>query len=205
MVPFQTDKPIDPGSNYISVMTAMLRVIKLSTNDYVCANRAVAPFAVKQTRWISSTPAQRDNLGKAAAAFVLVYEKDISLNRRTLDLLRSKLPYDPIEYIDRISTLQVEREENFHQLPNLVTLTLLSLIDLRPTDVKGNFIQPTSTEKGHTTRITLTKQQKQEMLDFIATSFPNLSNGTPKDKLTMTESMAGVYLVLLDGHFCLDE
>ena len=53
--------------------------------------------------------------------------------------------------------------------------------------------------------MTLTKLEKKDMSDLIAERFPNLSNGTPKNKLTRPESMAGVFLVLLDGHFCSDE
>ncbi len=188
-----------------ALLTAMMRGTKLSTNDYICARQAVAPFAAKQARWQLATLEQQENLRIAAAALAKIYDIHISLNDRVLYLLRSKTPFDSVEFSDKISTLQVEREENWSQLTNPVTIVLLSLIDLRATDENGTFIHSSDPSAGYTRRLTITKQQKEEILVQLRACFPNLSNATPKDQWTMPESLANAYTTLFENHLCSNE
>jgi hypothetical protein len=58
---------------------------------------------------------------------------------------------------------------------------------------------------GHTTRLVITKDQKQSLLKFIGDHFPEFKDGTPKEKWTDPAKTAQMYFKIFEGRKCADE
>lgn len=85
-------------------------------------------------------------------------------------------------------------------------MALMLLVDHRGTDDQGNFLPPDADPKtGHTYRITVTKAQKQAIVDWTNEHFPELSDGTPTDKLSDPAKTAQLYLKFFAGHMASDQ
>jgi hypothetical protein len=197
MTPEQADE-----ATPVAILTAMLRALKNSTNDFICAKRVVQPFNIK-----SSDEGTRT----AAAYLTMVYDQHIDLNNRALDLLKkvnsSNDPAIAVKFADEISTLQVARDQRWSDLTMPTTMALLQLVDSRPTDKDGNFLPDTKAnrEKGKNMRFAITAEQKQSLLDWVSEHFPELAK-SPKTKLSAPASFAGIYVDFLNGgRKCSDE
>jgi hypothetical protein len=59
------------STNPLSFTTALMRITKLSTNDFICAKRSVKPFDADQTG---------ENIKTAASFFGVVYDGHIGIN-----------------------------------------------------------------------------------------------------------------------------
>lgn len=105
------------ADNPITLLTAMMRSAKISTNDFICAKRSVEPFASATTRLNSVTNEQRDQIRTAARFDMVVYDQHIEINDRMLKLLKNNLEkFNSVELSDQISTLQVERGQRWNDL-----------------------------------------------------------------------------------------
>lgn len=194
--PGETETPL-------STVTSMMLAIKNSTNDFVCAKRAVQPFNVKSSG---------DNIQTTAEFLMVIYDQHIALDQKMLNIVKNLGNLNQADFLmkmaDQMSTLQMERQQRWADLVPAVTLTLGLLVDLRPTDDDGNFIPPTeiNLKQGKTKRFAITKAQKQALLDWIAERFPEFSDKTPENQWTPPASAARSYLDFLnDGRKCSDE
>jgi hypothetical protein len=190
-----------------STLTAMMRGTKLSTNDFICAKGLLEKYTSSKTRLTEATASQEENIRTAANFAVMVYDQHIDINRRMLDLLK-KMPTNsnPAELSDQISTLQVERGQRWSDLVTPTTMAVMMLVDMRPTDDDGNFIQTTNPEVGHTKRLVITKKQKQELLDWANEHFTEFQDGTPQDQWSDPAKTAKLlYTKVFDGRKCSDE
>lgn len=185
-------------------LTSILRAIKNSTNDFICAKRAVHPFTGK-------TPDEKDPISVAAPYFFMVYTAHIDINNRGLALLKKINSADAknvaVTFDDEISSLQVERDQRWADLNAATTLTLMQLIDMRPTDEAGNFLPDTKEnhENGKTMRTTITKAQQRELLDWITQHFSEFAE-TPEKKWSAPAQMAHRYVEFLTSkRRCSDE
>lgn len=186
----------------VESLTAMLRAIKSSTNDFICAKRAVEPFAATKPD---------DPSEVAASYFVMVYTAHIDINNRGLALLKKINSPDTkdvaVTFADEISTLQVERGERWADLTVPTMIALMQLIDTRPTDDAGHFLPDTkeNREKGKAMRYTITRAQKRELLDWINEHFSEFA-GTAEKDWTAPAQMAHHYTEFLTGNrLCSDE
>lgn len=174
------------AENIFSFVTAMMRIGKMSTNDFLCAKRPLRPF---------TTTKSDDNVRTAAALMMVVYDAHISINERMNALLKNLGTTDQGELMDQISTLQVERSQRWSDLVQPTTLVLMMMVDLKRTDVPGK-----------TTRLVITKAQKQTLIAWIDEHFPEFKNGTPKDQWSDPARTAELYIKMLEGgRKCADE
>jgi hypothetical protein len=190
-----------------STLTAMMRSTKVSTNNFLCAKKSVERYASAKTHLTDATASQQESVQTAAEFAVMVYDQHIDINRRMLDLLK-KMPTNssPAQLSDEISTLQVERGQRWADLVTPTALALMVLVDTRPTDDDGNFIQTTDPNVGHTKRLVITKKQKQELLDWSNEHFTEFQDGTPQDQWSDPAKTAKLlYTKLFDGRKCSDE
>jgi hypothetical protein len=171
-------------TNPLSFTTALMRITKLSTNDFICAKRSVKPFDVGQSG---------ENIKTAASFFGTVYDEHININQRMIDLLQKMDSISEGERANEISTLQVERGERWADLVQPTGLALMSLVDVERSD------------KGKTNRLFITKVQKKALLDWAREHFPEFKNGTAKDKWADPAKTAELYFTFLNGHKGSDE
>jgi hypothetical protein len=193
------------ADNPVTLLTGMLRGFKLSTNDLICAKRAVHPFTSKPALH-ALTADQRDHISLAATSLIAAFDKKITLNDRAQKLLKKQLVGgDTAEFSDQLSTLQVESGEVWNDLIPPVAMSELLLIDQRPTDENGNFIKTSNPDEGYLKRLVMTKAQKQAFLDWMNEHFPELNNGTPQEKIADPAKTAQMYLKVFEGRKCSDE
>lgn len=203
----RTREPDESADNPLTLVTGMMRDFKLSTNDFICAKRAVQPFTNKAAL-SSLTPDQRKNIATAAAFMVSTYDKKIAINDQVLQLFKKLVGNgngNMAQFSDQISTLQVEGDQTWGDLVVPVAMSASLLVDLRATDENGNFIQTTDPNVGQTRRLVMTKAQKRALLDWINEHFPELKDGTPEDKIADPAKTATLYLKVFDGRLCSDE
>jgi hypothetical protein len=170
------------SDNYFSYITALMRITKTSTNDFICAKKSVKPFSVK---------AAGENMGTAAEFFAITYDEHIRINQRSIDVLKKLDSTKQSELMDQISTLQVERGQRWADLVKPTVLALALLIDLKHAD-----------ENGKASRLTITKAQKQTLLDWANEHFPEFKNGTPKDQWSDPANTANLYFTFFEGRKC---
>jgi hypothetical protein len=174
------------ATNYLSLVTAMMRATKASTNDFICAKRSVAPF---------TGPPNDENTRIAASALALTYDAHIDINQRGIELLKKLDSTNQGELADQLSTLQVERDQRWSDIVQPTAMALLSLIDPNHTDDNGN-----------TDRLIVTKAQKEELLAWAGEHFPEFKNGTPKDKWSDPTKTAELFIMFFKkGRKCSDE
>jgi len=192
--------------NPFSLVTASMRGTKISTNDFICAKRSVQRFVSPKTQLRSATAFQKDNIRVAARFAVVVYDAHIDINRRVLALLKKQsTKFNQVEFSDQISTLQVERGERWADLIPATAMAVMMLVDERPTDEDGNFITATDANPGQTRRLTITKEQKKMLLDWIDEHFKEFKDGTPESEWSDPAKTARLYLKLFEGRKCSDE
>jgi hypothetical protein len=171
------------SDNMWSLMTGMMRVTKTSTNDFLCAKHSLRPFTVKGN----------DGMKTVAEFLMVVYDAHISINTRMIELLKKMDNLGP-DFADSVSTLQVERGQRWADLVQPTTLALMMMVDVKRTDVPGK-----------TTRLAITKEQKQSLLKFLDDHFPEFKDGTPRDKWTEPAKTAEMYFKVFEGRKCSNE
>jgi len=170
--------------NWFSFLTAMMRITKTSTNDFICAKRSILPFAVGQSG---------ENITTAAQFVALVYHAHIDINQRALEVIKKMDSLGQAELSDQLSTLQVERDQRWAALVQPTTMALLSLVDQKR--IENNTLP----------YLVVTKAEKKSLLDWANERFPEFSNGTPRDKWSDPAKTANLYFGLLNGRKCADE
>jgi hypothetical protein len=171
--------------NYFSWMTAMMRINKTSTNDFICAKKTVRPFLAKEAGEDTNTTAE---------FFIITYDQHIDINDRLLDVLKKLDSTKQSDLMDQISTLQVERGQRWSDLVQPTTLALMLLIDQKHTDAKGNV-----------DRLVVTKAQKESLLGWANEHFPEFKNGTPKDQWSDPAKTAHLFFGVFEKRKCSDE
>lgn len=171
--------------NAFSFLTAMMRITKTSTNDFLCSMRSLRPFTAKDNE---------ENIRIAADFMMVVYGAHISINDRIVELLKALDSTGQGEVMDKISTLQVERGQRWSDLVQPTALVLMMLVDQKRTDVPEQ-----------TTRLVITKAQKQTLFDWINEHFPEFKNGAPKDQWSDPAKTAQMYFKVFEGRKCADE
>ncbi len=170
--------------NWFSLLTAMMRIEKTSTNDFVCAKRSILPFAVGHVD---------QNIGTAAQMLVLVYRAHLDINGRALELLKKTDSLGPSELADELSTLQIERGQRWADLVQPTAMALLSLVD------QGRI------QNDQLPFLIVTKAEKKHLVGWALEKFPEFTNGTAKGKWSDPATTASLYLTLLNGRKCADE
>ncbi len=178
----QAAKESDNGFAYL---TALMRITKNSTNDFICAKRSVAPFMTKQAG---------ENVSTAATFLADVYDSHIRLNQQTLDLLKNLDSTSMASLSDQLSTLQVERGQRWADLVRPTSMALMLLIDVNHAD-----------ENGKVTRLIVNKEEKQALLAWADEHFPEFKNGTPKDHWSDPAKTAEMYFMFFSLRKCADE
>lgn len=165
------------------LITAMMRTNKIATNDFICAKRSIEPFALGEGR-----------IRTGAMFLAQVYDEHIDINRRLLEILKRLGNTSQSDWMEQISSLQVERGQRFSDLVKPTGLALMLLIDSNRTD-----------EPGKTTRVIITKAQKQELLQWANEHFVEFTNGTPENQWTDPAQTAHMYFDVFKGRKCSDE
>jgi hypothetical protein len=178
------EKAVKETDNWFSLLTAMMRITKTSTNYFVCAKRSMLPFTAAKAG---------KNIVTAAQLLVLVYYAHIDIDRRALELLKKMDTLGQAELSDQLSTLQVERGQRWADLVQPTALALLSLVDQK------------RVENDKLPYLVVTKSEKKSLLDFATDKFPEFSNGTAKDKWSDPARTANLYFTMLNGRKCADE
>jgi hypothetical protein len=173
------------ADNFFALKTALMRVAKTSTNDFLCAKNAIKPYAAKELG---------ENISTAAQFFGMIYDQDIALNDRLIEVIKKLDSGKQDDLSDEFSTLQVERGERDADLVMPATLAMASLIDLKRND-----------ENGHASILAITKAQKEELVDWANEHFPEFNDETPQDKWSDPAKTAHLLFKVLDGRTCSDE
>lgn len=172
------------ADNFFTLKTALMRVSKTSTNDFICAKNAIKPFTGKEAG---------ENISTAAQFFAVIYDQDIEMNDRMIEVIKKLDTGKQDEISDTFSTLQVERGERDADLVNPTTIALMSLIADR------------ADAQGHATILAITKAEKQELLDFANEHFSEFKDGTPEDKWSDPSKTAHMLFKIFEGRTCSDE
>jgi hypothetical protein len=162
-----------------------MRDSKFSTNNYICAKRAVRPFTTKQNG---------ENTSLAAQALWIAYDQNIDLNNRALAMLKRVEEIPQAEFMDKISSIQVERTERLKDLTQPSSLALMMLIDPERSD-----------DQGHATFLIITKEQKKVLLDWAVDHFPEFKQEGANRKWSDAVADAHLLFNLLEGRKCIDE
>jgi hypothetical protein len=178
-------KAAKESTNELSFMTAMMRIAKTSTNDFICAKRAVRPFTVDESG---------ENAKTSSQFFEVVYDDHIGINQRLLDLFQKMDHYSQAQVADEISTLQVERDQRWADLVQPTTLALASLIDDSNKDPNSK-----------SDRLVITKAQKQSLFAWANEHFPEFKNGAPEKDWSDPAKTAHMYFPFLNGRKGSDE
>jgi hypothetical protein len=166
------------------LLTAMMRTNKIATNDFICAKRSIEPFTLGNDIIINT----------AAKFLTSVYVAHIDLNQRLLDLLKNIGSTKQVELMDQMSSLEVERGQRFSDLVKPTTLALMLLIDGKRTD-----------DPKKTTRLIITKAQKQELVNWANKNFVEFTNGTPESQWTDPAKTAHLFFDVFKDRKCSDE
>jgi hypothetical protein len=173
----------DEANNWFSLTTAWMRINKTSTNDFICAKRSIEPFINGDK-----------NTALAAKFLAAVYDAHIDLNNRVNDLLKKLGGTNQADFMDQISTLQVERDQRYADLVRPAALAFMSLVDLQRTD-----------NPNQTTRLIITKAQKQALVKWANEHFVEFTNGTPEKEWADPAKTAHMTLEVFNGRKCSDE
>lgn len=173
------------ATTYFSFVTAMMRVTKTSTNDFICAKRPIKPFNAKQSG---------EDIQTAAQFLLIVYDQHIDINHRLIEILKKMDTISQPELMDQFSTLQVERGQRWADLVQPVQMTLVLLIDPNRTDKNGNV-----------DHLLVTKSERQGLIAWADEHFPEFKNGTPKDKWSDPAKTAQLYFAFFGARKCSDE
>jgi hypothetical protein len=176
---------VKKANSVFAQVTAMMRSTKLATNDFICAKQPLKPFATNRSS---------EDVRLTAVALLDAYDQHIDIDRRLIDLLKKMDSITQSEFMDQISTLQVERGQRFSDLFQPAGLALMLLVDADRPD-----------EKGGTRWLKITNAQKQALLDWAYEYFPEFKNKTPKDQWSDPAKTAELYLVFLNEHRGSDE
>lgn len=180
----EIEKAGKDSATWMSFVTALMRATKMSTNDFICAKRAVLPF--------TSGP-KDDNSTVAAQFLTLVYLQHIDINQRAIEVLKKMDTLSQGELSDQLSTLQVERGQRWGDLVQPTAMALMGLVDQKRVE---NDTMP---------YLIVTKAEKKALLGVATAEFPEFSDGTAKDKWSNPAKSANLYLTLLTGRKCADE
>ena len=180
----EVSKATQESDNWLALSTALMRISKLQINDFVCAKRALVPFAVGRAN---------ESIQAAARMQVLVYRKHIDITQAAIEVVKKLDTMKTAELADQLSTLQVERGQRWADLVDPTTMALLLLID------------QTRVENDKLPYLVVSKADRKRLLDYIAEGFPELGNGTTKDKLSDPAKTAGLFIGFLNSRKCSDE
>lgn len=175
----------DISASGFSLVTAMMRDSKYSTNNYICAKRAVRPFTAKK---------DGENISLAATALWYAYDQNIDLNNRALALIKRIGKMPEAELMDKLSTIQVERTERLKDLTQPSSLALMMLIDPNRSD-----------EQGHATFLIITKEQKKVLWDWAVAHFPEFKQEGESRKWNEAVADAHLLFNLFNARKCVDE
>jgi hypothetical protein len=174
------------ATNSLAWMTALMRITKTATNNFICAKRSIKPFAVDES----------GDAIKTAASFLLdVYDQHIAINQRLLELIKKTDTVSQVEMSDELSTMQVDRDQRWADLVKPTTLALLSLED------------SSGDQSAKIDRLVITKAQKLALIDWANEHFPELKDGTPEVKWADPAKTAQMYFLFFNNRNwkCSDE
>jgi hypothetical protein len=167
----EMNRATQESDNMFSLITAMMRIGKMATNDFYCAKRPLKLFATKT---------HNESIQSAAELMMVDYDAHIAIDERMNQILMQFGKIDQSELMDKISTLQVERGQRWADLVTPTALALMLLVDTKRTD-----------DPNKTTRLIVTKAEKESLLKWLDEHFPELING--------------MYYKLFDNRKCSDE
>ncbi len=173
----------EANNNTFSLITMMMRFNKYSTNDFICAKRSIEPFM------------NGDKATAGAAKFLaMIYDAHINLNARMLDLLKKLGSTSQVDLMDQMSSFEVERDQRYADLVKPTAFAFGSLVDFKRTD-----------DPNRTTRLIITKAQKQELVKWANEHFVEFTNGTPEKQWADPAKTAHMALDLFKDRKCSDE
>jgi hypothetical protein len=181
----QIKQAASENDSEIAYRTALMRIVKMGTNDFICAKRAINPFSMK---------ANDENTRTVAHFMMMTYDQHISINQRMLQIVKTLNYNDMTGFMDQISTLQVERDQRWADLVKPTGLSLMLLVDQKRID-----------KNGKSKWLIITKAQKETLLKWATENFPEFNNGTPQEKWSDPAKTAQMYFMFLEQWKCSDE
>jgi hypothetical protein len=148
-----------------------------------------------------------DKVSALAKFLISTYDGLISVSREEIELhanrrtLAKRNPERDLrwlaEHVDEeipaASAFADERDQRRNDLGIPLDRTLVLLVDLERVDEKGK------------AGLSITKAQKQALLEFANKRFSEFSDGTPTEKWTEPARIAHTYVEYFDGRKCIDE
>lgn len=174
------------------------RTFDMSTSDLICAKEPVQEF------W--SDEAGND-LSTVAKLLATTYDGLISVNQRQMDFIekrhtlavRNKDLYlqQFLEHIQEemnaMLAIQFERRDRWNDLGMQAERAVVFLFDLQRRDEQG------------VAGLSMTKAQKETLLNWANEHFSEFTDGSPKDKWTEPAKIAHTYVEQFEGRKCIDE
>jgi hypothetical protein len=169
----------------LTQVTAWMRGTKMSTNSFLCAKRVVRPFTAKAVG--------EHHINTAAQVLLILFDEHIALNDRLLKTLKNLGTAKPADWMDEVSTIQVERGKKYNDLTNPAMVALMLLVDTEHPD-----------REGHASRLIITKAERKDLLDWANEHFPEFTNGKPEKDWAPPATIAHGYFTL-SKFTCSDE
>jgi hypothetical protein len=179
---------VEPAVNSVhditSVMTELLHINKRQSADVACAEVPFAAFNQPSTDITTRMVAQN---------FLFTWHQQIQLNDRMNSVTKNLQKIQPSDMADKMSSLQIDRENLWKTLYPMMSLVLLPLIDNKR--VSSSHTLP---------YLLINKVQKTALVAKVREFFPDVEKQKPKDMDPPTFA-ASLYLALFKGHKASDE
>lgn len=178
-----TNQKIQKLDSPVATITVWMTGMKKASSQFQCAKKILRPFASK---------GEDDLMKTLADSLLTTYEIQIMFNDAEIKLLTS----DSVsgETMDKLSTIQVQRDERWNDLYKLTFTALAMLVDRQRPDAAGKM-----------TRLLVTKAQKRSMLNWIDESFPEFKSATSQGQWSTPANVVRFYFETFKGHKCADE
>ncbi len=170
-----------------SDLVAIMSITKAASENYECAVRILLPFEQSLDKQV---------IASGAKYGVVTYQRHLTLNETYIKRLREPDNSGGIAgAADFLSTLAVEKEKLWLDLGILAAQSTLGLVDLSYTHAKG-----------HASGAVLKRSEREEFLKRLLGDFPELKDGTRRDKWSAPTVIASLYLDFLKQPWkCADE
>lgn len=165
-------------------LSTTARIERISRNEYSCSRQSLIPFVMSDDA----------NMKAAADSLVRIYDAQIKLTDRAIQLSNSASKTNLTEFMDKRTASEAERNQRWAELDALVTKASLLLVDPNHAAVAGK-----------ASRLVITKAQKQQLLNWADQHFPEFKNGTPREQWSNPAKSVQRFIKVFDGQKCADE
>ena len=140
-----------PKTDTSTFLATAARIERIARNEYFCSREMLTPFTI----------ANDANIKAAADALIRVYDAQIKLTDRAIQLANTASRNNAMEFMEKSASLEPDWRQRWPELDAAVAKASLLLGDPNHAAVAGK-----------ATRLVITKAQKQQLLNWVDQHFP---------------------------------